>query len=168
MDVVNTYRTALTEKVADATNQTLRHITIEHDNPTLHSMLLGLIESTKIPGVKNIRTGLDTVRKKLSDIDAELGYQMGGGQTKGIGALLFRDKDERNLVPIDLSTGNKRYIRGNETITPTHFEHFEYPSVTKPVKALGNIVVPTLAFAKGIDILEGSGGKNLNGQSTTN
>lgn len=153
------YRAALTEKVADATAKAFRHLAIEHDNPTLHSMLIGVLENAKVPGASKIRPALDSVRKVVSDVDAELGYQMGGGKSKGVGALLFRDKDPRNIVPVDFSLGKKRYIRGDEKITHTHFEHFEYPSVTKPIKATGDLVIPTLAFAKGIDILEGSGGK---------
>ena len=157
------YRAALTEKVADATSSTLRHLAIDHNNMSLHDTLIGMLQLYKVPGFNAVRTGLNSVRKKVSDIDAELGYQMGGGQKKGMGSILFRDKDETNLVPVDFSSGTKRYIKAEETIPIKHYEHFEYPSITKPIKSVGNLVIPTLAFTKGIDILDSRGGKAQNG-----
>jgi hypothetical protein len=126
---------------------------------SLHDTLIGVLETSKVPGFKAVRTSLNNVRKGLSDIDAELGYQAGGGQKKGPGAILFRDKDETNLVPVDFSTGQKRYIDASETIPIQHYEHFEYPSITKPVKALGNLIIPTLAFTKAIEVVQNHGGK---------
>lgn len=161
------YKAALTEKVADATNKALRYLAIEHNNASMHDMLIGILENAKVPGAKAVRTGLNNVRKAVSDVDAEIGYQMGGGQKKGMGALLFRDKEDTNLVPVDYTSGTKRYIQAEETIPKHTYERFEYPSITKPIKAVGNLVVPTLAFTKGIDILENRGGKQNNEQRST-
>ena len=151
---MDTYRTALLEKVADATNSALRHLAIEHNNMSFHDTILGMLGVANVPGFKAVRTGLNKLKAKVSDIDAELGYQMGGGQTKGVGSILFRDKSDTNLVPVDFSSGTKRYIKYEDKIPIQHYEHFEYPSITKPVKEFGNLVIPTLAFTKGIDILE--------------
>ena len=157
------YRSALLEKVADATNSTLRHLAIEHNNMSFHDTILGMLGVADVPGFKAVRQGLNKLKSKVSDVDAELGYQMGGGRQKGLGNILFRDKSEQNLVPVDFTSGTKRYIRYDDTTPIQHYEHFEYPSVTKPVKEFGNLIIPTLAFTKGIDILENRGGKKSNG-----
>ena len=154
------YRTALLEKVADVTNKALRHLAIDHNNLSFHDTFISLLGVANAPGFKALRRGINKIKMKASDIDAELGYQMGGGKNKGMGNILFRDKSENNLVPVDFTSGTKRYIKYEDTTPIQHYEHFEYPSVTKPVKELGNLIVPTLAFTKGLDILEHRGGKS--------
>ena len=143
--------------VDQLTNKKLRHLAIELESPTLHSMALAAYEKMKGPGATKIRSSLNYSRKKLSDLDSYVGLRLGGRQNNGWKSKFFWDDDARNLVPVRFVKGKKQYITPEEIdagVKAEFHEPFAYPSVSKPIKSVSNFLVPTLAFTKGNEIVE--------------
>ena len=118
---------------------------------SMHGTVLKALEENGAFGATTIRKGFDKVRRVAEDIDTGLGAaaigKKGLESGKGFRHGLFTMK-ARNWIPGKPSDSNPY---GKELGVSYQAER---PSITAPLESVGAMVIPGLAFAKGLDLLE--------------